>query len=148
MNSLILRTATLYMQPILYLFSLFILLVGHNQPGGGFCGGLIAAWASVLYSIAFGVEEARRILRVQPQSIIGVGLFLALASACLSLFLGYPFMTGQWGEIVVPGLGHIALGTPLFFAIGVYLVVIGATTLIMFSLAEYNEGPAQQEGDS
>ena len=137
MNSLILRFATLYMQPILLLFSIFLLFRGHNDPGGGFCGGLMAASAFALYAMAFSVEEARKILRVAPQTLIGMGLLLALGSGLVSLFGGKPFMTGLWQDVHVPGMGVVHLGTPMFFDIGVYLDVLGVTLLIIFTLAEH-----------
>jgi multicomponent Na+:H+ antiporter subunit B len=136
MSSVILRTATIYMQPILLMFSMFLLLGGHNEPGGGFTGGLIAASSFVLYAIAFGAPHAQRMLHVHPTVVIGAGLLLAAGSALPSLLFGKPFMTGLWGEIFVPGLGAVPIGTPLFFDMGVYLVVIGITVLIIFSMVE------------
>ncbi len=136
MNSVILRSATLYMQPILLLFSVFLLMGGHNEPGGGFTGGLVAASAFVLHAVAFGVPEARRLLRADPRTLIGLGLLLAAGSGLLSVFGGGAFMTGVWAELPVPGLGTVALGTPLLFDTGVYLDVIGVTLLIIFSMAE------------
>ena len=136
MNSLILRTATRYVLPLLLMCSVFLLIRGHNEPGGGFTGGLMAAAAISLYAIAFDVPSARKMLRLQPLTIIGAGLLLASGSGLLSLLLGRPFMTGTWGEVDVHGLGHLALGTPVIFDIGVYLVVLGVTVLIILSLAE------------
>lgn len=136
MTSLILRTATLYMQPILVMFSLFLLMRGHNEPGGGFTGGLVAAAAFSLYAFAYGVPEARRRLRVDPHVLIGLGLLLAVSSAAASLLMERPFMTGAWMEVHLPGFGALHVGTPVFFDIGVYLDVIGVTILIIFSLAE------------
>ena len=135
-SSLILRTATRYMQPLLILFSIFLLLKGHNEPGGGFTGGLVAAAAFALYAIAYDVPEARRMLMVDPHVLIGLGLLLAVGSAVVSLFMGQPFMTGQWMDLVVPGFGTFALGTPFFFDVGVYLDVVGVTLMIIFNLAE------------
>lgn len=136
MISLILRAAARYMQPILLLFSIFVLLEGHNQPGGGFVGGLVAASSFVLFAIAYGVPDARRALRADPHALIGGGLLVAVCSATLSSLMGQPFMTGKWAELHVPGFGEIALGTPLLFDVGVYLVVVGVTLMIVFSLAE------------
>lgn len=136
MNSLILRTAAVYMHPILLLFSLFLLLVGHNEPGGGFVGGLVASAGYVLYAIAYSPKEAREILRIDPHMLIGLGLLLAVGSATLSLCLGKPFMTGLWGEFYIPLLGKIHLGTPFFFDLGVYLDVIGVIVMIVYSMAE------------
>jgi multicomponent Na+:H+ antiporter subunit B len=136
MNSLILRTATRFMMPLLLLFSVFLLLRGHNEPGGGFSGGLVAAAAFVLYGLAFGMPETRRALPVEPRSLIGAGLLVALASGCLALSAGEPLMSGLWGKVYVPGLGDLDVGTPLLFDVGVYLVVIGVTLSIMLPLAE------------
>jgi multicomponent Na+:H+ antiporter subunit B len=80
MKDLILPTATAYLMPVLLLFSLFLLLRGHNEPGGGFAGGLVAATAFVLLSIAAGVDSARRALGVDPRTLFGCGLFVIRAS--------------------------------------------------------------------
>jgi multicomponent Na+:H+ antiporter subunit B len=81
MPSLILSTATRYMLPLLLLFSVFLLLRGHNDPGGGFVGGLVAAAAFSFYAFAYQVSEARRALRVEPRVLIGAGLVVAVGSA-------------------------------------------------------------------
>ena len=80
MTSLILRTATRFLMPLLLLFALFLLLRGHNEPGGGFVGGLVVAAAFVLYAIAYGVDAGRRALLVDPSTLLGVGLLVALGS--------------------------------------------------------------------
>ena len=134
MKSLILPVATRYLLPLLLLFSVFVLIRGHNEPGGGFIGGLVAAAAFALYAIAFDVARARQALRFHTHTLIAVGLLTALTSGQLPLLAGKPFMTGLWSTQVVPVLGK--LGTPLLFDIGVYLTVIGVTLMIIFSLAE------------
>ena len=134
MNSLILSTATRYILPLMLLFSVFLMLRGHNEPGGGFVGGLVAGAAFSLYAFAFQVERARQALRVEPRLLIGTGLLLAVSSGILSFFAGLPFMTGLWRTEPVPVLGK--LGTPVLFDFGVYLLVIGVTLMIIFSLAE------------
>lgn len=134
MTSLILSTATRYLLPLLLLFSIFLLLRGHNEPGGGFAGGLVAAAAFALYAIAHGVAGARRVLYVTPRTLIAGGLLVAVGSGQLSLLAGQSFMTGLWDKRPIPVIGK--LGTPLLFDLGVYFVVIGITLLIIFSLAE------------
>lgn len=136
MRSLILRTATRFLKPLLLLFSIFVLLKGHNEPGGGFVGGLLAAAAFVLHAIAYDVSSTRRLLRVDPHMLIGVGLLTALASGIWSLPMRRPFMTGHWVKFEVFEIGTIDLGTPLFFDIGVYLVVLGSSLMILLSLSE------------
>ena len=136
MRGLILPTATVYLMPVLLLFSLFLLLRGHNEPGGGFAGGLVAASAFVLLSVASGVSVAKRALQVDPRSMIGVGLLLMLASGVIApLLYGEPYLTSHWWTFPL-GEYEVAVGTPLLFDIGVYLAVAGTVLLIVFSLEE------------
>jgi multicomponent Na+:H+ antiporter subunit B len=135
-TSLILRTATRFLLPVLLLFSLFLLFRGHHEPGGGFGGGLVAAAAFVLHRFAFGADESRRALPVDPRSLIGAGLLVAIGSGSLALFAGRPLMTGLWGRVSVPGFGDLDVGTPLLFDVGVYLAVVGVALSIILPLAE------------
>lgn len=130
MSSLIFRTAARVLMPLLLLFGVFLLLRGHNAPGGGFAGGLVVAAAYSLYSFAAGVASARRALLVDPPRLIGTGLLLSLGSGLLPLVSGRPFLTSIWFS---PGAG---LGTPLLFDLGVFLVVIGVVLTITFTLSE------------
>lgn len=134
MTSVILSTAIRLLLPLLLLFSVFMLLRGHNEPGGGFVGGLVAAAALALYALAEGAEEARRLLKFDPRALIVAGLTLALVSGILPLLLGQPLLTGLWFPYPVPVLEH--LGTPLLFDLGVYLLVAGMALLIVLSLME------------
>jgi multicomponent Na+:H+ antiporter subunit B len=136
MSDIILQTATRLIFTLLLLFSLFLLVRGHNEPGGGFIAGLVAAGGFALHAIAYDVAEARRAIRVEPRLLIGAGLLLAAASGTLSWWQGQPFLTGQWLWLVWPGPEPLAVGTPLIFDLGVYLVVIGVTLTIVFALAE------------
>jgi len=135
-TSLILSTATRFLLPLFLLFSIFILFRGHNQPGGGFVGGLIAAAAFALHAIAYDVKQTRRLLGIDPRNLTALGLLVAMGSGMISLFLGEPFMTGQWVTLSFWPVGKLEIGTPLFFDVGVYLVVIGITLTIILSLAE------------
>jgi multicomponent Na+:H+ antiporter subunit B len=136
MNSLILRTAIRLMMPLLLLFSFFLLFRGHNESGGGFAGGLVAAASFALFSLSYSAATARKVLGIQPALLIAGGLLLALFSGMVGLFFGRPFLTGMWGYLPVPGVGSIYVGTPLFFDIGVYLLVTGVTLMLVFSLEE------------
>jgi len=136
MNSLILRIATRYLVPLLLLASLAMLFVGHNHPGGGFIAGLLSAGAFALYLFAHDLPVARRALRVNPLTLIGLGLFVAFGSGSVALISGLPFMAGRWITVPIPLIGELHLGTPLLFDCGVYLVVIGVTLNIIFSLSE------------
>lgn len=135
MNTVILRTASNYLLPLLLLFSVFILLRGHYLPGGGFVGGLIASIAFVLHAFANGLKNTRDLIRIHPGFFMPVGLGLAFLSG-ISPILGFglPFMTGIWSPGPVPVLGLI--GSALFFDIGVYLVVIGVALTIIFTISE------------
>jgi multicomponent Na+:H+ antiporter subunit B len=139
MNSLILATATRFLFPLLLLFSMFLLIRGHNAPGGGFAGGLVAAAAYALYAISTDTPATRRALRFEPRSLIGAGLLLALVSGLLGMVSGKPYLTGVWGYLKVPNVMSIKLGTPLFFDIGVYLVVLGVTLMIILPMEEEAE---------
>lgn len=139
-DSLILRVATRLLVPLLLLFSVFMLLRGHNQPGGGFVGGLVAGSAFVLYAFARGTGAAQRVLRADPQTLLGAGLGCALGAGVLALMRGKAFLTGLWWDLHLPGGIDLHIGSTLLFDIGVFLVVIGTVVLMVFSVEE--EGPA------
>lgn len=85
MNTIILKTASNYLLPLLLLFSIFMLLRGHYLPGGGFVGGLIAAIAFVLHAFANGLNQTKKLLKIHPGFIMPVGLGISFLSA-VSLF--------------------------------------------------------------
>jgi len=134
MKSIIFQTASNYLLPMLLLFSVFILLRGHYLPGGGFVGGLIAAIAFVLHSLGNGLKETRQIIVFHPGFLMPLGLSVALLSGVLPLFFGEPMLSGLWFDQPFPIIGMV--GSALFFDIGVYLVVIGVTLTIMFTITE------------
>jgi len=135
MRSSILQTATRLLMPLLLLFALFLLLRGHNEPGGGFVGGLVVAASFVLYAMAYGVDAGRRALLVDPSTLLGGGLFIALLSGVPAVLLGRPFMTALWTKAGV-GSAVYDVGTPLVFDVGVFLAVIGVVLTIIFTLAD------------
>ena len=135
MKSIILRTASNYLLPLLLLFSVFVLLRGHYLPGGGFIGGLIASIAFVLHAFANGLQNTRFLLRVHPGFFLPAGLSLCLLSGFAPMIIdSLPFLTGVWFESPLPVIGMV--GSPLFFDIGVYLVVIGVSLTIIFTISE------------
>lgn len=129
-NSPIFATAARLLMPLLLLFAVFLLYRGHNEPGGGFVGGLIAAAAFALYGTAFGVKRARQALIVTPMTLLGAGLLIALLSGLPAVLRGQPFLTAVWTS------APVALGTPALFDVGVFLVVTGVVLMMIFSLAE------------
>jgi len=135
MKTIILKTASNYLLPLLLLFSAFILLRGHYLPGGGFVGGLVASIAFVLHAFANGLENTRQLLRMNPGYLMPIGLIISFLSGLAPVVLtGQPFMTGLWFPEPAPVIGMV--GSALFFDIGVYLVVIGAVLTIIFTITE------------
>ena len=137
MNSIILSAASRLLVALLLVFSVFMLLRGHNLPGGGFIGGLIGSTGFVVYAIARGFQATRETLRVEPQSIAVVGLGIALAAGLMPALFAEPLFTGQW--MFLGGSyeeGGIPISSVLMFDIGVYLVVFGAIQTIVFALVE------------
>jgi multicomponent Na+:H+ antiporter subunit B len=146
-TSLILSTAARLIAPMLLLFSLFLLVRGHNEPGGGFAGGLVASAGYILVAIAVDAATARRMLVREPPVVAGAGLAIALLAGVIGLFVGQPLLTGVWVELMLPGDVLLEFGTPLLFDVGVYLVVIGATMGITLGLVEQQaDSPAGLDG--
>ncbi len=131
MKSLILDNTMRLLVWLMLAFSLFLLWRGHNDPGGGFVGGLVASIAFALLGIGRGPEAVRSALRIDPRTLAGVGIALALVAGIWGSLLGTSFLKGHWISV-----GGLPLGTPLLFDIGVYLVVIGAVLTVVLALEE------------
>lgn len=135
MNSTILSTGIKLLVPLFVVFSLFLLFRGHNAPGGGFVGGLVFSIAFSLYTLNYGVEKTKEKYKINPLKLISWGLFIAVLSGLIPLFVGESFLTGLWyEEITIPVLGKP--GTPILFDIGVYLLVAGTILSLIFTLWE------------
>lgn len=134
MYSLILNTATRVLLPLLLLFSVFLLVRGHNEPGGGFVGGLMATTAFALHMVANDADATRRLVRFEPIWFVAFGLAFAAANGAYALLLWQPFLTAFWDDYSIPAVGK--LGTPLVFDACVYLVVFGAVLTMILSFAE------------
>lgn len=115
------------------MLSVFTLLRGHREPGGGFAGGLLLAATLSIPLLSHGAAEARRTLRVDPRTLVGVGLLLVVTAAITGLILGGSLLTPWWGPEVA-GVG--ALGTVFLFDLGVYLSVAGTVLSILLALVE------------
>jgi multicomponent Na+:H+ antiporter subunit B len=122
------------------LFALYLLLRGHNYPGGGFIAGVCTAVSLILLSFSVGLGEVRRLLRIDPVLIGVIGLTLALASAMVPLLFGDPFLRQYNFKPELPLFGEVYFGTPLTFDIGVYLVVIAVLVKMIFILTECTLG--------
>ena len=137
MNSIILRAGARLLVGLLLVFSVFMLLRGHNLPGGGFIGGLLGAVGFIVHAIACGTAEARQALRAPPEKIAFVGLGIALISGLAAMLFGDDPFTGQWLFIgATDDDKGLPLSTVLVFDIGVYLVVMGAILTLVFALEE------------
>ena len=133
MQSVILKTATRLMVGLILIFSVYLLMRGHNAPGGGFAAALVAGTAFALLAITEGPNKVRRAVRLAPATIATAGLSLALASGMLPLFFSKPFFTSIWWH---PGK-NLALGTPMLFDLGVFLAVLGGILAVLLALEEH-----------
>jgi multicomponent Na+:H+ antiporter subunit B len=140
-DSIILRAVASFLFFLINLFAIYLLLRGHNLPGGGFIGGLGSALSFILLSLAHGVQAAQRMLRIQPVTLAGIGLLIAIVTSLLPMFWGEPFLRQYNVKLYdVPVIGQLGLGTPLIFDIGVFLVVVGVTTKLLFLLSRSVDG--------
>lgn len=131
-ESEILRIAARFMRPLLLGLSVIVLLRGHQDPGGGFIGGLMVGAAYILYAMAYGVKAARRTYLLKPMYMMGLGLSIALLSGLPGVIAGEPYMKGMWWEVI----SGIKLGTPVIFDLGVYFTVAGMLTQVMDAIME------------
>jgi len=136
MNSVILQIAARYIKGLLILFAIIALLRGHNYPGGGFIGGLLAALSVVYYGFAFSAKQVRDTLKIAPVNYLALGLLLVVLSFIPSITNQLELMQGVWLKLQIPVLGELKLGTPFLFDIGVFLTVIGVTLMFFFSLTK------------
>jgi multicomponent K+:H+ antiporter subunit A len=121
--------------PIAGMVSVYFLLRGHNAPGGGFVGGLVMATALVIQSMVSGTMWVEARLRVHPLVWIGTGLLAAAAAGICGWWFSLPFLTAQTVDLELPLLGTIHLSSVLLFDLGVYMLVVGATLLMLVALA-------------
>lgn len=131
-GSLILGTAAQLLFPLQLMFSVFLLLRGHDAPGGGFIAGLVAAGGFALYLFAHGRRAMGAMLKVAPRDLIGLGLLVGVLSALPAWWRGEPLFTAQWWSLP----GGLELSTPLLFDLGVYLVVLGTLLTAITALVE------------
>jgi multisubunit Na+/H+ antiporter MnhB subunit len=135
-RSALLRIAARRFAPVLLVGSLYVLWRGHNAPGGGFIGGLLAAMSYILYAVATDVGAARRRLPSEPLKLAAAGTITALVAGLMGTAAGSVFLTGLWTSVPVPLSGALKLGTPLLFDAGVFVAVVGVVLTFVFNLAE------------
>jgi multicomponent Na+:H+ antiporter subunit B len=140
-DSFIFRTTIRYAFFFINFFALYLLLRGHNLPGGGFIAGLVTAISLVLLSMAVGLQEIHRITRVDPVRVASFGLFVAAGTAFLPALFGSQFFEHADVHLYdLPLLGEVHLGTTLLFDAGVFLVVVGVVSKLIFVMMYSTQG--------
>jgi multicomponent Na+:H+ antiporter subunit A len=133
-RSIILEVIVRVLFHTIIIVSLYVLFAGHNLPGGGFAGGLIAGMALVMRYVAGGRHELGAAAPTDAGRLLGVGMTIAVACATAPLLFGLPPLTSTFIELDVAGFGHIEFVTSTLFDVGVYLVVIGLVLDVLRSL--------------
>jgi multisubunit Na+/H+ antiporter MnhB subunit len=134
--SAILTAAVGTVFPLVMVFSLYLLFAGHNQPGGGFAGGMVAAAALSLAYLAGGTRGLHRMVGIPASTVLGGGLLLAMVVALTPMAFGLGFMESVVWEFTLPLVGTVKLVSVLFFDAGVYAVVAGLALLLLEALGD------------
>jgi len=121
--------------PLSVLVSVYFFMRGHNRPGGGFVAGLVMSAALLLQYMVSGTVWVEDHLRIYPRRWIATGLLLALATGTGAVLLDYPFLTTHTAHVTLPVFGDVHVPSALFFDLGVFTLVLGATMLILTALA-------------
>jgi len=121
--------------PVIVVFAIYLFLRGHDLPGGGFIAGITMSIAFILQYMASGTKWIEARLRVLPLRWIGIGLMIAAVTGTASLIFGYPFLTSSFQYVDLPVLGRLPLASALIFDLGVFVLVVGATVLMLIALA-------------
>jgi len=141
MHPTIMATLTQILLPLALLVAVFILLRGHNQPGGGFIAGLIAAVALIVQYLANGAHWTHQRLPSDSHPLIAWGLAIATVTGLGSWWFGAPFLTSTYGHLNWPIVGEFELASAMAFDLGVFLVVVGATLMILLNLGGLHHTP-------
>jgi multisubunit Na+/H+ antiporter MnhB subunit len=136
MHSLILKVATRLLVGLILVFAVYLLFRGHNAPGGGFVAALVAGTGFALAAISEGPTVVRSAIRIDPERIAMSGLGLAILCGLVGWLAGRPFLTGLWWIVTTDHSKGLAIGTPLFFDIGVFLTVLGTLLTLILALEE------------
>jgi multicomponent Na+:H+ antiporter subunit A len=122
------------------MMSLWLLFAGHNQPGGGFVGGLLAGSAITLIYIAGGIDEVRALSRFRPWTVLGAGLLLAAGTAAAPLLGGGAVLEAGRARFDLPLVGAVSVSSTLAFDTGVYVVVVG---MVLMAFEAFGDDPAE-----
>ena len=134
LHPVIMASFTRLLLPLALMVSIYILLRGHNLPGGGFIAGLITAVALLMQYLANGASWTQARLSINMHTVIGLGLLIATLTGLASWIFGYPFLTSTFSHLHWPVIGEFELASAMAFDLGVYLVVVGTTLLILIYL--------------
>lgn len=145
-NNIILKSTSSIIIFILFGFALYLLLAGHNSPGGGFVGGLTTSAAVLLMFMAYGEKAVNKVLPLNFVFFIPLGLLIAILTGMGALLFNVPFLTQTFGVINFPLIGEIELATAMLFDLGVYFTVFGTTMTIILTIAsdQNREEPSQK----
>jgi multisubunit Na+/H+ antiporter MnhB subunit len=124
---------------VFLVLSVYLLFAGHNQPGGGFVGGLVAGAAVTSRYVAGGPSEMRRATRLRPMALLGTGLAVSVSTAFASLVNDGGFLQHRLLEADLPVIGPVKTSSAFFFDLGVYLVVLGTVLAILDALGAPSE---------
>jgi multicomponent Na+:H+ antiporter subunit B len=147
-RTLLLEMTTRALFPTVLVFSLYLLMVGHYGPGGGFSAGLVAGLAFVLRYIAGGTQDLGAVVRVRPPVILGTGLTIALLTALAPVAFGAPVLSTAKLSADLGPLGAIELQTSVFLDVGVYLLIVGAVIDLLRSLGAGIERDMDDAGEA
>lgn len=131
-----LQVAIRFISLIIFAFSIYLFLAGHNNPGGGFIGGLMTASSLLVLYLAFDMKTIKDVIRLNFTVFIGIGLLFAVGTGIISMLFGYQFLKHFFDTFQLPIFGEVELTTALLFDLGVYLVVVGAALTIILNIAE------------
>ncbi len=135
-NNMMLQVAIRFISLIIFAFSIYLFLAGHNNPGGGFIGGLMTASSLLVLYLAFDMKTIKDVIRLNFTVFIGIGLLFAVGTGIISMLFGYQFLKHFFDTFQLPIFGEVELTTALLFDLGVYLVVVGAALTIILNIAE------------
>ncbi|HKL09469.1 MAG TPA: MnhB domain-containing protein [Bacteroidales bacterium] len=136
LRNIILENIVTLFRKFMVIYSIYLLLRGHNNPGGGFIAGIIASTGFIFFAIIHGTKALQNIIKFKPQLFIASGLSFVFIAAFLPVITSKEILTGLWIHTKIPVLGELHLGTPLIFDTGVFLVVIGVILTIVISIME------------
>jgi multicomponent Na+:H+ antiporter subunit B len=125
---------------LINIFAFYLLLRGHNWPGGGFIAGLATAISLVLLSLGIGLHSLHHIIKVDPARIAFSGLIIAVVMGFAPMLFGHIFLQHFSFHFTTQIFGEVHVSTALLFDGGVYLVVVGITAKIIFVLAKSSQG--------